>query len=455
MLLFEIETEIPSPSTSGDGLFELLASRATSAVPAEFRPMRFAVVDSTDGRWRCEIGGASVTGGNSPDGESELFRFIPRPIERAREFNTVLLVPTGVGASLGGHAGDACPAVRVLAAACDRLITHPNAVNASDINEMPTNGLFVEGSIITRLLMGTAGLQEVRANRLLVIVDKHPDDQFTDASINSVNAARACAGIDCGEIVVLNEPLVSRARYTNTGCAAGRVEDCQPLLDLLRARRGQYDAVAITSVVDVPPGFHREYFEHDRDMINPWGGIEALLTHAVSSYENVPSAHSPMMENSDVAYMRVPRIDPRKAAEAVSMTFLHCILKGLHKSPRVITDSIALREPGILNSSDVSCVVIPDGCLGLPTIAACLQGIPTIAVVENTNLMRNDLSQLPWQPGKFFRVANYWEAAGVMLALKAGVDPLSIRRPLAPISVTESQESTGQSNLGERQSSRL
>lgn len=29
-------------------------------------------------------------------------------------------------------------------------------------------------------------------------------------------------------------------------------------------------------------------------------------------------------------------VDFRKSAEAISMTYLHCILKGLHKSPKII-----------------------------------------------------------------------------------------------------------------------
>ena len=68
-------------------------------------------------------------------------------------------------------------------------------------------------------------------------------------------------------------------------------------------------------------------------------------------------------------------------------------------------------------------------------MAALEQGIPVIAVRENTNLMRNDLEALPWRYGQFFRVENYWEAAGVMAALKAGIAPGSVRRPLPPVAV--------------------
>jgi len=79
--------------------------------------------------------------------------------------------------------------------------------------------------------------------------------------------------------------------------------------------------------------------------------------------------------------------------------------------------------------------VIPDNCLGLPTLAALEQGIPVIAVRENVNLMKNDLEALPWANGQFHMVENYWEAAGVLSALKTGIDPSAIRRPLRPIAL--------------------
>jgi hypothetical protein len=89
-----------------------------------------------------------------------------------------------------------------------------------------------------------------------------------------------------------------------------------------------------------------------------------------------------------------------------------------------------MREPGILNSADVSCLVIPDCCIGLPTLAALEQNIPVIAIRENGNLMQNDLQALPWGPNQLYVVENYWEAVGVMTALKTGIAPYSMRRPL-------------------------
>ena len=55
--------------------------------------------------------------------------------------------------------------------------------------------------------------------------------------------------------------------------------------------------------------------------------------------------------------------------------------------------------------------------------------------MQNQNLMRNDLSELPWADGQFFQVNNYLEAADVLATLRAGIDCDSVRRPLGPTRV--------------------
>jgi Protein of unknown function (DUF3326) len=203
------------------------------------------------------------------------------------------------------------------------------------------------------------------------------------------------------------------------------------LLSKLMEMRDQYDAIAVSSVINVPPGYHQQYFDSAGEMVNPWGGVEAMLTHALSTVLGVPSAHSPMFETRDIANSDPGIVDPRMAAEAISLTFLQCILKGLQRSPRIV--SADLGRAGLFDVTNVSCLIMPDGCIGVPTLAALAQGIPVIAVQENRSLMKNDLRMLPWAPGQLHIVANYWEAAGVMAALKAGIDPTSVRRPLAKL----------------------
>ncbi|KAJ1494664.1 hypothetical protein T484DRAFT_1765081 [Baffinella frigidus] len=57
---------------------------------------------------------------------------------------TVLIVPTGVGASIGGFAGDALPVARVLSTVSDTLITHPNVVNGAMLYWPMPNMLYTE-----------------------------------------------------------------------------------------------------------------------------------------------------------------------------------------------------------------------------------------------------------------------------------------------------------------------
>ena len=153
------------------------------------------------------------------------------------------LVPTGVGAEIGGHAGDATPAATLMASICDTLITHPNVLNGSDLIDIPSNTLYVEGSAISRLLMGSIGLQPVRANRVLVVIDSHPDEFFVDAAINAVNAARSSYGLMCPVIVRLDPPLDMRSRYMDSGRVTGTVDGIDRLLAALDDNRGTYDAV--------------------------------------------------------------------------------------------------------------------------------------------------------------------------------------------------------------------
>ena len=399
----------------------------------EQTPIRFAVTESSRRSYRYEIGileGAEFVG-------PSVFDLHPRQDENASAFNAVLVVPTGIGAEIGGHAGDATPVARLLASVCDTLITHPNVVNASDLNEMTGNGLYVEGSLLSRFLMGTIGLRPVRSNRVLVIIDAHPNERFARATVNAVNAARATYGLRCPRVVVLDPPLPVRGEYTPSGRAAGTVEDLERVFDALDTHRGEYDAVALSTLVDVDVP-HESYFSSRGEIVNPWGGVEAMLTHAISTVYNVPSAHAPMMESVEVANIDPGVVDPRMAAEVVSLTFLQCVLKGLHTAPRVATGAAGMSQPDTLTARDVSCLVIPDGCIGLPTLTALEQGIPVIAVRENRSLMRNDLALLPWASDQLHVVENYWEAVGVMAALREGMSPGAVRRPLGDVPIERS-----------------
>lgn len=407
--------------------FSSVGAEVSGALEDSETPVRFVVTQSARGKWECELG---VISGETPYPNAPLFEFRKRGLESQDSFNVVMVVPTGIGAEIGGHAGDATPAAIALAQVADTLITHPNVVNASDINELPGNGLYVEGSVLARLLMGTVGLRPTRANRVLVALDASHAERYSAYTVNAINAARATYGLNCVGIERIEPALRLVGGYTETGRASGSVEGFDGLVELLVKKKDTYDALAIASVVEVPQHYHFDYFTSGGEMVNPWGGVEALLTHGVSSIVDVPAAHAPMMESDDIAAVDPGVVDARMAAEVISITFFQSVLKGLQRSPRIVTDESEFVRSDVVVAEDVSCLVVPEGCLGLPTLAALHQGILVIEVRENRNLMRNDLATLPWRAGQFYSADNYWEAVGIISALKAGINPDSMRRPM-------------------------
>jgi hypothetical protein len=427
MRLYEEQIRIPLPAQS-DRFLSHIAAHLRENLPADAMALRFAATRTCKDHIDCEVGVLKGLAHDHPARSRSIMDFRLRTHENCERFTTVLVVPTGIDADIGGHAGDAGPVARLIAAASDRLITHPNVVNGADINEMPENTLYVEGSMLTRLMMGTAGLAPIRANRLLPLIQEHPEAFIWHTLINAVSAAYGSGGFSCLPAVPLPIDLVMTPLISPTsGRATGSIEGFDTLCELIENRLGTFEAVAISSVVDVPEDVQGAYFMGNQG-INPFGGIEALLTHAITLLYDVPAAHAPMYDTFEIMKSDEGIYEPRKAAEGSSFACIHSIIKGLSRSPRILTGAAAQVGKGVVSAEEVSCLIIPDGCLGLPTLAALHQGIHVIAVRENRNLMRNDLAPLFAGTGRYHRVENYWEAAGLIMALKAGIAPETTRR---------------------------
>ena len=412
-------------------------------------PLRFIVSGTSNEEYLCEVGILETFADDDVGFEvPSIFSFQRRSYENTKNFNIALVVPTGIGCELGGHSGDGGSLARLFSSVCDQLITHPNVVNAADINELPENGVYVEGSVLTRLFMGQITLQKVRANRVMLVIDRHENPMFHELAINSASAARAAMGMDIPLVAIVDQPFSMHALFSLSGRAAGRIEHFQNLHHVLSKHEGEYDAVALSTLICVPEHFHMDYFRKEEFTVNPWGGVEAMLTHSISSLYNIQSAHSPMMTSQEVMNLDVGIVDPRKSAEAVSSTYLHCVLKGLHKAPKII-DGIHSGD-GLINFNDISCLVIPDGCIGLPVLAALENEIPIVAVKDRHSKMTNNLNSLLFKPGKIHFADNYLEAAGIVSSIKAGVAVDTLRRPMKPTRLSESNQ-----NLDENNSSNL
>ncbi|MFH1354171.1 MAG: DUF3326 domain-containing protein [bacterium] len=409
--------------------------------PPELHQQTLHQLDDSESVIRCVFGQQTSELGvvNQVLEKRTPFAFKQRPQENHNSFNVAYIVPTGVGAAQGGHAGDATPVLKAISSIANLVFTHPNVVNASDINEIPANAMYIEGSLLSSFLMGTIGLARRRQNRVLVLVGPHPEQMYTDLAVNAVNAARSTYGFDCSTIVSV--PVTMKVKWSASGRSSGEIKGMDNLFDILRQHQDTYDAIAITSIIDIEPSTRDHYLKDGKDKlesVNPWGGVEAMLTHAISTATNTPSAHGPMMPSSEVDNLDYGVVDARVAAEMISTTYLQCVLKGLQRSPLAVDIS----APHALTASDVNAVVIPKGCFGLPIYAALHQNIKVIAVADKiyaadqTDLVRS----LSWRPGQYTEVANYKEALGELACLKSGITSASITRPLATIRLTVNVE---------------
>lgn len=317
-------------------------------------------------------------------------------------FIGVMIIPTGIGAKIGGHAGDATVAAKLLAGVCDTLIVHPNVVNAADLNEMPANALYVEGSMLDRFLRGEIFLRPVRSNRILVVCNEQHN-----STINCAAAARTLLGLDI-RVAKIDHPLIMKSEIVD-GIASGSAIGIDQLIWQLSGdhRFGDFDAVAIHTEIEVDRELADSYLINGG--VNPWGGVEALVSRQISAELGVPVAHAPVETNAAFDEIVIPEV----AAELISGSMLFSVLKGLHKAPRISTDP----GPFDLSVDHVDALVSPM-CWGVPHRACREADIPIIMVTENTTncVIRDEIEA----PG----VRSYLEAAGALVAIREGIKVL-------------------------------
>ena len=159
MYLYESEIQFPVDVTKGR-ILEQVAHGVRRHMADDDEPIRVVISESTKNQYKCEVATFSWSPRKLDQPVTNpVLAFKKRNIENTKTFNAVLLVPTGIGAEIGGHAGDATPVATLMSSLCDTLITHPNVLNGSDLIDIRDNTLYVEGSAVCRLLMGTIGLQ--------------------------------------------------------------------------------------------------------------------------------------------------------------------------------------------------------------------------------------------------------------------------------------------------------
>ena len=289
-----------------------------------------------------------------------------------------MLVPTGVGASIGGYGGDATQALHTVAAASPVCITHPNVLNAAVFFNKPSNTLYVEGAGLDRFLQGHWALRPVQSQCIGLVWDKGITPGMRVIHTNTLNAVQTIYGLTIGPQITTSEPLGVWCQLEG-GTSQGGVTNPQVLLQAAQQAVVQ-GATAVALCVAFPDALAGEAAYMQGQGPDPIGGLEAILSHFVVQQLGVPCAHVPVFSQPDLETQQV--VDPRVAAEVITPTFLPCVLQGLHQHPNFIpwTQRIATD----LTCDDVAAVVVPQHTLGgAGTLAAMARHITVVAVAAN------------------------------------------------------------------------
>jgi hypothetical protein len=342
-----------------------------------------------------------------------------------RPYTAVLIIPTGIGAAIGGYAGDALPVAKVISQVCNRLITHPNVLNGASLYWNIPNSLYVEGYGLDKFAAGEWGLRPVNSNRVGLLLDQGIEPELMLRHLQTADAARATLGLNITNHVITDAPLNVELRTSLSGASWGTIGNPGSLLRAAETLIEKEKAEAIAVVARFPDNIDSEASKKysQGQGVDPIAGAEAVISHLLVRNFKIPCAHAPALtpEPPD------PTLSPLSAAEEIGYTFLPCVLVGLSGAPQfILSREVSNSLQGDIWADQVDAVIVPANACGSSALLSLSQKqCQIITVTENETLIQVPAPALGIES---IEVKSYLEAVGVLVAHKAGVNPLSLLR---------------------------
>jgi Protein of unknown function (DUF3326) len=342
-------------------------------------------------------------------------------------YTAVLVIPTGIGAAMGGYAGDALPVARALAQVVDRLITHPNVLNGAQLYWPLPNTLYVEGYSLDQFAAGDWGLRPVHQNRIGLVLDQAIEPELRLRHLQVADAARATLGLNLTDYVVTDAPLGVELRAAASGATWGTIQQPDSLLRAVeKLKQARAEAIAVVARFPDDPGTEAlQNYRHGQG-VDPLAGAEAVISHLVVRTFQLPCAHAPALSPLPPD----PDLSPRSAAEELGYTFLPCVLVGLSRAAQLISRR-TVAQPQDIWADQVNAMLVPaTACGGSAVLSLSQSKTQIITVKENTTRMQVTAEALGIQT---LTVSSYLEAIGVIAAHRAGVHPQSLSPHVATL----------------------
>lgn len=288
-----------------------------------------------------------------------------------------LIVPTGIGASIGGYAGDASQAARMFAKDFN-VIVNPNVVNAACFSGISDNMLYTEGWAINEFFKGKLSLIPSENNKIGVIFDKGISQGILNVHINTLNAIKTVYGIKTIGYEITEEEVCVEFYTTQTGISSGGLKNNKTLLNAGKKliERGA-NVIAVVCKFEEPP----EDNYKNGDEVDIVGGIEAIISHYLTRELKVPVVHAPAFENITITQ---DLVDSKAAAEYITPTFLPCLILALKNAPLYSYKKVEQ----YINIDNLTALIMPYNSLGSSIVFdAIAKGTRIYAVKENKTIL--------------------------------------------------------------------
>lgn len=340
-----------------------------------------------------------------------------------KPYTVILIIPTGIGAAIGGYAGDGLPVAKVISQVCDRLITHPNVLNGASLYWNLPNTFYVEGYALDKFAAGEWGLRPVRSNRVGLLLDQGIEPELMLRHLQVADAARATLGLNITNHVITDSPLNVELRTSSSGASWGTIGNPDSLLRAADKLIIEEKAEAIAVIARFPDDMDENAVQNYRQGqgVDPLAGAEAVISHLLVHTFKIPCAHAPALSPAPTA----TNLSPRAAAEELGYTFLPCVLVGLSNAPQFIVNTENHNSLSTdIWADQVDAVIIPaTACGGSALLSLSQKRCQIITVAENKTLIQVSAPMLGIPT---LQVNSYLEAVGVLVAHKVGINPWSL-----------------------------
>lgn len=305
-------------------------------------------------------------------------------MKKNRKKYQTFVVPTGIGAKIGGFAGDAGVFARKIAKEFP-LIVNPNVVNAACFSAITDNMLYTEGFSLTEFFKGNISLKPSFNNKIGIIFDKSISKDVINIHINTLNAVKTVYGINVIGYEITEKEAGVDFFNTENGISSGRISNPETMAEAgKRLIAKGAEALAVVCKFEEP----EEDNYAEGESVDVVGGAEALISHYLTRELGIPVVHAPAFEDYSI---KPQLVHPKAAAEYITPTFLPCLLLGLNNAPKIIKG----KNDKFITINDVQTLIMPYNSLGSMIVKKAKEcGIITLAVKENESVINADKKNL-------------------------------------------------------------